>query len=60
MQDHVSQEVSAKDLANGPPSIQHMIQFAPNPGTARIRLVVRDGPTGRLGSVNVPYAAPGH
>jgi VWFA-related protein len=60
MQDHVSQEVSAKDLANGPPSIQHMIQFAPNPGTARIRLVVRDVPTGRLGSVNVPYAAPGH
>jgi len=30
-------------------------EFAPSPGTVRIRLLVRDNATGKLGSVDMPY-----
>lgn len=33
------------------------IEFTPPPETARIRLVVRDTPSGQIGSVEVPYSA---
>ena len=31
------------------------VEFAPAPGTVRIRLLVRDNASGRMGSVDVPY-----
>ena len=57
MQDHVQQDISRP--ANSAPSvsISHVVQFAPKPETTRVRLVVRDVPSGRLGSVDVPYTA---
>ena len=57
MQDHASQQLSDKEAASGSVSISHVMQFAPAQGTARIRLVVRDVPSGKLGSVDIPYAA---
>jgi hypothetical protein len=57
MQDHVQQQLSAPANGTASVSIPHVVQFAPKLQTARVRLVVRDVPSGRLGSVDVPYAA---
>jgi VWFA-related protein len=37
--------------------ITQTFQFAPNPGATRVRLLVRDSVSGRLGSVDVPYSS---
>jgi len=58
MQDHVQPQVSAPTNGSASVSIPHVVQFAPKPETARVRLVVRDVPSGRLGSVDVPYSTP--
>jgi len=57
MQDHVQQQLIAPPNGAASVSIPHVVQFAPKLQTARVRLVVRDVPSGRLGSVDVPYAA---
>jgi len=57
MQDHVQQQISAPANGAASVSIPHVVQFAPKSETARVRLVVRDVPSGRLGSVDVPYTA---
>jgi len=31
------------------------LEFAPTPGTVRIRLLVRDNSSGKMGSVDMPY-----
>jgi VWFA-related protein len=56
MQDRVLHEVKEVDAA-AKATISHVVQFAPKPETARVRLVVRDMPSGRLGSVDIPYSA---
>jgi VWFA-related protein len=60
MQDHVQQEVGSPANGAASVSISHVVQFAPKPETTRVRIVVRDVPSGRLGSVDVPYSAPGN
>lgn len=35
------------------------LEFAPTPGTVRIRLLVRDNSSGKMGSVDLPYPNPG-
>jgi VWFA-related protein len=36
-------------------AVTQTFQFAPKPGVARVRLLVRDSVSGRIGSVDVPY-----
>ena len=36
--------------------ITQTFQFSPKPGVARVRLLVRDSASGRIGSIDVPYA----
>ena len=38
--------------------ITQTFQFSPKPGVARVRLLVRDSASGRIGSVDVPYEEP--
>jgi VWFA-related protein len=38
--------------------ITETFQFSPKPGVARVRLLVRDSASGRIGSVDVPYEEP--
>ena len=35
--------------------VPHTFQMATGPGTAMVRVLVKDIPSGRIGSVNVPY-----
>jgi VWFA-related protein len=58
LQDYMQQELSDKEYAvTLTRGVSHVVQFAPKPETARVRLVVRDTASGRLGSVDVPYSA---
>jgi VWFA-related protein len=36
-------------------AVAQTFQFAPKPGVARVRLLVRDAVSGRIGSVDIPY-----
>jgi hypothetical protein len=36
-------------------AVPHAMEFAPAPGVARVRLVVRDFGTGDMGSLGIPY-----
>jgi VWFA-related protein len=56
-QENVDQKFEAKDLA-AMRGVPRMIEFTPKEGTLRVRLVVRDVATGKLGSVELPYVAP--
>jgi VWFA-related protein len=57
LQDTTDQKMSEKEYASTSRHvIPHLIQFKPNEGTARVRLVVRDTATGQLGSIDVPYS----
>jgi VWFA-related protein len=38
--------------------ITQTFQFLPKPGVARVRLLVRDSASGRIGSVDIPYEEP--
>jgi VWFA-related protein len=58
LQDHVQQQLAEKDYATtNARGVSHVIQLPPKPDTARVRLVVRDVASGRLGSVDIPYPA---
>lgn len=58
LQDHVQQEIADKEYATTiARGISHVVQLVPKPETARVRLVVRDVASGRLGSVDIPYPA---
>jgi VWFA-related protein len=56
-QEHVDKKFDEKEYATVR-AVPHAIEFAPVEGTARVRLVVRDAPSGAIGSLNVPYAVP--
>lgn len=59
LQDHVQQQIAEKEYATtSARGISHVVQFAPKPETTRVRLVVRDVASGRLGSVDIPYPTP--
>jgi hypothetical protein len=59
LQDHIQQPLAAKQYATtSARGVSHVVQFAPAAGTARVRLVVRDGVSGKLGSVDIPYPPP--
>lgn len=56
LQDHVQQQLADKEYATtSTRGLSHVVQFVPKPETARVRLVVRDVASGRLGSVDIPY-----
>ena len=59
LQQPTDMKVSEKDYAGlmAQHGFPRTIEFAPPPETARIRLVVRDMPSGQVGSVEVPYTA---
>jgi VWFA-related protein len=58
MQDHLRQQLAEKEYAvTVTRGVSHVVQFAPKPETARVRLVVRDVASGRLGSVDISYSA---
>jgi len=56
LEDSVSQKFTPAEYSSlrGFP---HVIEFAPREGTTRVRLVVRDPATGRVGSFDAPYDA---
>jgi hypothetical protein len=58
LQDHLKQQLGDKEYAvTSKRGISHVVQFVPAAETTRVRLVVRDAVSGRLGSVDIPYTA---
>jgi hypothetical protein len=58
LQDRVQQQLGDKDYTTtSARGVSHVVQFVPKPETSRVRLVVRDAVSGRLGSVDIPYPA---
>jgi VWFA-related protein len=56
--DHSEQKLADQEYASTiSHAIPHVMQFAPAPGVTRVRLVVRDSGSGRMGSVDIPYVA---
>lgn len=56
LQDQVQQQLTDKEYAAiSGRGVSHVVQFAPATDTVRVRLVVRDAVSGRLGSVDIPY-----
>jgi VWFA-related protein len=56
--DHSEQKFAEKEYAStASHAVPHVIQFAPAPDIARVRLVVRDSGSGQMGSVDIPYVA---
>ena len=56
LQDHIQQQLGDKEYATtSARGISHVVQFVPKPETTKVRLVVRDAGSGRLGSVDIPY-----
>ncbi len=49
-------KLSDQQFAAASHAITQTFQFAPKAGVARVRLLVRDSVSGRIGSVDVPYA----
>jgi VWFA-related protein len=59
LQDHVQQQLGDKDyVTTAARGVSHVVQLPPKPETVRVRLVVRDVASGRLGSVDIPYPSP--
>ncbi len=57
LQDKREQKFNEKEFAAVKTrGVAHAIQFAAKPGTARVRLLVRDSFSSSLGSVDIPYA----
>jgi len=55
LQDSVSQTFSPAEYSSTR-GIPHVVAFAPHEGATRVRLLVRDSATGRMGSFDVSYA----
>jgi hypothetical protein len=56
--DHSEQKLAEKEYASmASHAVPHVIQFAPAPDIARVRLVVRDSGSGQMGSVDIPYTS---
>lgn len=57
LQDAYHAELNDKQFAavQAQHGLRHGIIFSPGPGTAAVRLLVKDAATGEMGSVNVPY-----
>jgi len=53
-------KLSDQQYAAASHGVTQTFQFAPKPGVARVRLLVRDSASGRLGSVDVPYVEAAH
>jgi VWFA-related protein len=52
------QKFGEKEYASMAHGLTHVVQFTPDAGIFRLRLVVRDSVTGQMGSVEMPYLAP--
>jgi len=48
--------LSDQEFATASHGLTQMMEFTPKAGIARVRLLVRDSMSGRLGSVDVPYS----
>ena len=61
LQDSVDAKLSDKQFAamQAQHGFPHLIVFMPGPGTASVRLLVKDAASGGMGSVNVPYVVAG-
>ncbi len=59
LQDNGNQQLGEKEYAAmiSKHAVPHVIQFAAKEDVARVRLVVRDSATGKMGSIDVPYVA---
>ena len=57
LQDSVDAKLTEKQFAalQAQHAFPHAMVFTPGPGTAAVRLLVKDAVTGEMGSVNVPY-----
>ena len=57
LQDSVDAKLTEKQFAalQAQHAFPHALVFTPGPGTAAVRLLVKDAVTGEMGSVNVPY-----
>lgn len=51
-------KLNDQEYASASHGITQTFQFLPKPGVARVRLLVRDSASGRIGSVEIPYAEP--
>jgi VWFA-related protein len=51
-------KLNDQDFSVASKGITQTFQFLPKPGVARVRLLVRDTASGRIGSIDVPYAPP--
>jgi VWFA-related protein len=47
--------LNEEQFATASHGVTETFQFMPQPGTARVRLLVRDSASGRIGSVDIPY-----
>ena len=48
-------KLNDQEFAAASHGITQTFQFAPQPGVARVRLMVHDSVSGRIGSVDIPY-----
>src|ERR1041385_258720 len=57
LQDSVDAKINEKQFAaiQAQHGFPHAVIFTPAPGTASVRLLVKDAATGEMGSVNLPY-----
>jgi VWFA-related protein len=51
-------KLNAEQFTVASRGITQTFQFSPKPGVARVRLLVRDSASGRIGSVDIPYEEP--
>ncbi len=55
LQKNSAAKLNEQQYATASHGVTQTFQFAPKPGIARVRLLVRDSASGRIGSVDVPY-----
>ena len=58
VQDNTLAKIDDKEFPIATHGITQTFQFSVRPGVARVRLLVRDTASGRIGSVDVPYTTP--
>jgi VWFA-related protein len=56
LQKNSAAKLNEQQFAAASHAITQTFQFAPKSGVARVRLLVRDSVSGRIGSVDIPYA----
>ena len=53
-------KLNQEQFATASHGVTETFQIVPQPGTVRVRLLVRDSVSGRIGSVDIPYGEPVH